>query len=415
MSRLLASWFLIVAAALPARAEDAKPAAPRFELKDGDRVVLLGNTLIEREQKYGHWEAMLTARYPDRHITFRNLGWDGDTVWAESRGIFDSPEVGYRRMIDQVKGLKPTVIFLGYGGNEAFAGPEGIPAFVKQYEKLLDDLTKASPEEVRFVILLPPEVAGRLAPLPDPANANRNIRLYKSAIRELADRRRVSVLSPIYDDETYAQETGVKNARFPVTLPKSDEAFFHLSENGYRVSASHLATQWYGLTRDTMYGAHLLIDWSGEVIDRSIFEPIEAKRLDGGLEFTAKRPYLGWSDFFVLFRNLPAGRFALVVDGRKIRTDTNAEWYKSVADLASHPEREQYEALRKAIIKKNELYFHSWRPQNVTYLFGFRKHEQGQNAKETAEFEKLVAEKEAEIAILKKPKPHKYELIRAAP
>src|SRR4051812_22703494 len=67
-------------------------AAEKFELRQGDRVVLLGGTLIEREQRYGYWEAALTARYPDRDITFRNLGWSGDTVFAESRGVFDPPE-----------------------------------------------------------------------------------------------------------------------------------------------------------------------------------------------------------------------------------------------------------------------------------------------------------------------------------
>ena len=67
--------------------------------------------------------------------------------------------------------------------------------------------------------------------------------------------------------------------------------------------------------------------------------------------------------------------------------------------------------LRTAIQRKNELFFHRWRPQNQTYLFGFRKHEQGQNAKEVEEFERLVAEKEAEIARLKKPVTRTYELV----
>jgi hypothetical protein len=34
---------------------------------------------------------------------------------------------------------------------------------------------------------------------------------------------------------------------------------------------------------------------------------------------------------------------------------------------------------------ENDLFFHRFRPANSTYLFGFRKHEQGQNAKEMAD------------------------------
>jgi len=64
-------------------------------------------------------------------------------------------------------------------------------------------------------------------------------------------------------------------------------------------------------------------------------------------------------------------------------------------------------------VRKNELYFHSWRPQNITYLFLFRKHEQGNNAKEVEEFRPLVEKLEAEIAAMKKSSQSvKVELVR---
>ena len=56
------------------------------------------------------------------------------------------------------------------------------------------------------------------------------------------------------------------------------------------------------------------------------------------------------------------------------------------------------EKLRQVIVEKNRLYFHRWRPQNETYLFGFRKHEQGKNAAEVPLFEPLVEAQEKEIA-----------------
>jgi hypothetical protein len=60
------------------------------------------------------------------------------------------------------------------------------------------------------------------------------------------------------------------------------------------------------------------------------------------------------------------------------------------------------EPLRKAVVAKNELFFHRWRPENETYIFGFRKKEQGQNAVEIPRFDPLIAAKEAEINRLKK-------------
>jgi hypothetical protein len=55
------------------------------------------------------------------------------------------------------------------------------------------------------------------------------------------------------------------------------------------------------------------------------------------------------------------------------------------------------ESLRQLIRKKNELFFHRHRPQNVTYLFLFRKHEQGNNAVDIPKFDPLVKGLEEQI------------------
>lgn len=71
--------------------------------------------------------------------------------------------------------------------------------------------------------------------------------------------------------------------------------------------------------------------------------------------------------------------------------------------IPSHPLNSDHaRQLRQTIIEKNQLFFHRWRPQNETYLRGFRKHEQGQNAKEIPLFDPLIAAKEEEIASLRR-------------
>ncbi len=80
--------------------------AAGFELRDGDRVVLLGGTLIEREQNQGYWETMLTARNAKKNIVFRNLGWSGDTVFADARGGFGTPADGFREMKELIEGAQ---------------------------------------------------------------------------------------------------------------------------------------------------------------------------------------------------------------------------------------------------------------------------------------------------------------------
>ncbi|MDB5318416.1 MAG: GDSL-like Lipase/Acylhydrolase [Phycisphaerales bacterium] len=63
---------------------------------------------------------------------------------------------------------------------------------------------------------------------------------------------------------------------------------------------------------------------------------------------------------------------------------------------------DRLEKIRQLTVEKNRLYFHRWRPENETYILGFRKKEQGRNAVEIPQFDALVAEKEAEINRVKK-------------
>ena len=98
-------------------------------LKDGDTVVLLGGTLIERDAHEGYIETALTLANPGKNIRFRNLGWSADTVKGESRGYFN-PD-GYKDLLTKTAEAKPTVIILAYGSNAAWGGDEGLAAFEK--------------------------------------------------------------------------------------------------------------------------------------------------------------------------------------------------------------------------------------------------------------------------------------------
>ncbi len=53
--------------------------------------------------------------------------------------------------------------------------------------------------------------------------------------------------------------------------------------------------------------------------------------------------------------------------------------------------------LLSLIRQKNEWFFHRYRPQNETYLFLFRKHEQGNNAVEIPQFDVFIDNAEQEI------------------
>src|SRR6476469_870595 len=131
---------------LLATASRAAEGAFKLELRDGDRVVFLGGALIEHEQEGGYIETMLTTRFPHQNMTFRNLGYSGDTVSGDARGLctgwstFESPEQGLNRLRKIFREISPTVLIANYGMNESFNGPEKLADFVAGYNKLLDIL-----------------------------------------------------------------------------------------------------------------------------------------------------------------------------------------------------------------------------------------------------------------------------------
>jgi hypothetical protein len=357
-------------------------AAEPFQFADGDRVVFIGNTLIEREQRYGYWETALTALHPYKDITFRNLGWSGDTVWGEAQARFGGQAEGFRHLKDHVLALNPTVIILGYGLNESFAGPAGLPKFEQGLNTLLDTLavTKA-----RIVILGPAAQEDLGRPLPAPAEQNKNIRLYADALGKVAQKR------GHYFVDLY-QLLG--SAKGPLT-----DNGIHLTDYGYWKTADTLAKALCG--QPLLPCGH--IDNDGGPAGRSF---------DFQLPYLPPPPPPGRVSSFeqvLTYPGLKPANYNLFIDGKKVITASAAAWAKGLK-LPPGPDIEQVEKLRATIMEKNQTYFHRWRPQNETYLFGFRKGEQGKNAVEIPQFDPLVEELEKEIAALRVPARHKYEI-----
>jgi lysophospholipase L1-like esterase len=271
------------------------PAADPLRFADGDRVVLVGGTLIEREQKYGRWEEALHAANAPRNFTLRNLGWSGDTVAGESRGSFDPPPKGYERLVAAVKSAEPTVVVVSYGVNESFAGEAGVEKFRAGLTKLLDDL---APTKARVVLLTPAPFEPSPG-APDAAARNTHLAKYVRVLDETAKARNFGIVDLF--------------SRIQASGQKFTANGLHLDDDGYRRTAEWLFAK----------------------------------------PFTAP-------------------------DAPK---------------------------LRAAVVAKNRLFFYRWRPQNETYLFGFRKHEQGKNGAEIPQFDPLVEKAEAEIAELVKTLP----------
>ncbi|MDA1141191.1 MAG: GDSL-type esterase/lipase family protein [Planctomycetota bacterium] len=377
--------------------------ADPFQFSDGDRVVFVGNTFIERAARNDYIETFLTQSLVDKNITFRNLGWSADTVTGESRAYFGNAAEGYGRLMKAISAINPTVVIANYGGNEAFEGKAGLQGFIDGYKKLLADFEKAGARKIVFLSPLRHESLG--LPLPDPASNNENLEVYTDAIQRLAIERS----SPFVN---LFQTFGKPSKIWPDGPLTSNT--MHLTPYGYWRAAHHLAGD-LNVPRPH-WELDLNADGASNIVQGTKLTDMKSE--DAGLSFQLHDELLplppspGPQDGgrVIRFHRLKKGKHALLIDKQIVAIADEGEWSAGVRTF-SGPDFQQVEELRQTIREKNELFFHHWRPQNETYILGFRKGEQGRNAVEIPQFIPLVSEKEKAITLLSKPQPRLYQLM----
>jgi lysophospholipase L1-like esterase len=304
--KFLLPLFLLAMSALYGQETTIHADKNSFEFKDGDRLVLLGNTVFEREQRYGAFEPRLALALGDVKVSVRNLAWSGDTVFGTARSYFGPPEEGLQRLSGHLELLKPSVAMLCYGSELAFERLQGMPDFLTSYRSLID-LLRAKCPGIRIIVVAPPPLESLQPPLPDLTTENKNLASLRDALRKFA------MMQNAFFIDWFELMGG---------LPKSGLSSKPLTENGLHYTQAG-------------------------------YEKLGTKLVHGlGLKIPEAPP-------------------------------------------------PSLENLRKAVIVKDTLFFNRWRPQNETYLFGFRKHEQGQNAKEIPMFDPLIAQGDISIQKLK--------------
>lgn len=405
---VLVIFFLLVAAgvsqAVGGERQSVEPVNGSFELKDGDRVVFVGGTFWEHAQEYGYVELALTTRWPDRTVTFRNLGWSGDTVYGEARGHYTNPPTAYEHLVEQVVSTKPTVIMVGYGANLAYEGKEARSRFKEGLNRLLDDL--ADTTGARMILLSPPPHEAETSPAPQVNRYNNNLQKTSALVEQVAGKRGYPFID-LFE--------GLRQAMKKTDQPLTDNGIYLNAAGYYRAAAviekgfGWPARQWK-VSLDLSTGEH-----------KAVGAAVKAAADQKPAGFTAVSDRLlvpsplkrKVKQRRVVANGLPKGRYKLLEGRRKVAEASAQKWAKGVA-IAAGAENQRAERLRKLIVQKNQLYFYRYRPQNETYLVGFREYEQGQNASELEQFKPLIDEKELEIGWLRQPQTHRYQLVQTA-
>ncbi|MGB0580886.1 MAG: PVC-type heme-binding CxxCH protein, partial [Limisphaerales bacterium] len=165
----------------------ANPPGPfakgKFALQPNDVVAFIGGGNLEAAQKQAELETILTARFPKHKLRFRNVAWEGDTVYEQWR------DVNFGAWSEQLAWLKASVLIVQFGQMESLDGIGNLPKFIAAYEKLLDEFEK----QTRQIVLLSPtrfeKPSAKLAP--DLSQRNSDVAAYTEAIRKLAKLRQL--------------------------------------------------------------------------------------------------------------------------------------------------------------------------------------------------------------------------------
>lgn len=201
--------------------------AGRFEPRPGETIALLGGTDVFNLDRHDFLEIGLHLAWPERKLHWRNLAWQGDTIFHQARPLYfytrkGDPQPG--SIPDHRERTEPGIVVIGFGKMESLEGVERLPDFIAAYKALLDSLV---PLTGRIVLLAPAPFYPSGPAASEMKARNEGLRRYVEAIRELAEQRGllfVDGFGPLLGDlKASYSDNGV-----------------HLNEAGQRLFAAHL-------------------------------------------------------------------------------------------------------------------------------------------------------------------------------
>ena len=382
-------------------------------LQRGDHVVIIGDTFADRLRVYGYVETLVAARLPGFDLTFRNMGWPGDTLTLQPRPL------NFGSLDEHLTQQKADVVLACFGMSESFKGPDGaakfesdLTAFVR-HQRTQKFNGKTPP---RLVLVSPifHEPLGH--PLPDPKEHNRSLQIYSEAMGRVAKKERVPLVDLFRATQALASAEPTQ---------KLTTGGIHLNEYGYwavgQIIAESLAPrpQSWRIEIDAAAGR-------AESTDAGVID----LRADGkGVRFTVSETLLpapsppeghvapgalAQQQSQLVVKNLKPGQYTLKVGGRTLAKGNHLQWAAGVA-VTGAPGHEQMERLRKAVAAKNDLFFQRWRAPNAEYIYGRRRKPYGVQSfpPEMETLDRMIHKRDQHI--WKMPKPSLDQILGSVP
>ncbi|MBL4884509.1 MAG: azurin, partial [Planctomycetaceae bacterium] len=268
-----------------------------LELKPHDKIVLIGNTFVERMQHANHFETLLHARFPKHELVVRNLGWSADELKLRPRSK-DFNDHGHT-LADH----KPDVIIACFGFNESFAGPDGLEKYKNDLRSELKTwtTTKYNGKQPPRILIVSP-IANENLPhrkmLIGTLN-NKNLELYTNATKEVAKELKVGFL------DIFRPSLRMMNAK------QSAMTFngVHLTDDGYKRLAPIMMDRIFGKTnKKSKINMKRL---RAEVAEKSLQHWYDYRAVNGYYIYGGRKEPFGVNNFpaeFAKLRKMVANR-----------------------------------------------------------------------------------------------------------
>lgn len=417
----------------------ATACAGDFLIRDGDRVVFLGDSITEQRLYTTYLEAYALTRHPEWKLSFRNVGWGGDTSWLRQRAhpdegkLFAAEPAEQQQMVTEAVGrglerdvlpLKPTLVTVKFGMNDHAYQPFREDIF-RAYVRSQTQIAKVLEAHGARVAFLTPQPIEDKRPDPDKDPRNQSLRRFCDGLREVAAKEGAAYVDQFDPYMAILLRDRAQNP--PSTVGGGDAV--HPGPIGHTVMAWAILK---GLSAPALV-SQAAIDVAGKKVASAQRCRVEQLKVDGRtVSFTrldealpmpidtrAKAalklaPILEDLDRYELqLTGLPPGRYALSVDGEAVGAFT-AEELAAGCNLANRagPITQQAQRVLDLVFQKNNLFFKRWRE---VQLFVAPEWARGpeMEAKRQAELARLdgqIAELEHQIDAARQPQSRHFEL-----
>ncbi|HLH55431.1 MAG TPA: SGNH/GDSL hydrolase family protein [Verrucomicrobiae bacterium] len=412
--------------------------AGEFLIRNGDRVVFLGDSITEQRLYTTYVEAYALTRHPEWKLWFRNVGWGGDTSWLRQRShpdeakLFAADDASQQQMIEKavkhglerdVLPLKPTFVTVKFGMND-----HSYQAFrediFKAYVRSQTEVAKILEANGARVAFLTPQPIEDKRSDPDQDIRNQSLRKFSDGLKEVAAKEGAAFVDQfdpymamlLRERPNHANGfVGGGDAVHPGPIGHTVMAWAILKGLGApalvsrvqidlpsrKTSSEGCAIEGFGCSANTV---------QFERRDEALPMPIDEKA-GPALKLA---PILQDLDRYELqVTGLPAGTYDLFIDGEKSGSATADDLAKgwNIANEAG-PITRQSQKVLALIFQKNNVYYSRWR--NVQ-LYSFpdwaRSDEiESKRAAELATLDRQISDLESEIDAARKAAPHKFEL-----